>query len=37
MTASATSLQANLPIQLRPYALAGRCVGLVIVDEVNGF
>jgi nicotinamidase-related amidase len=37
MTASATDLQGNLPIQLRPYALDGKTVGLVIVDEVNGF
>jgi nicotinamidase-related amidase len=30
-------LQARLPIDLQPYPLAGRTVGLVIVDEVNGF
>jgi nicotinamidase-related amidase len=36
MTA-AQDLHANLPIQLRAYALEGRSVGLVIVDEVNGF
>ena len=30
-------LQAQLPVRLQPYPLAGRTVGLVIVDEVNGF
>jgi nicotinamidase-related amidase len=30
-------LQARLPIDLQPYGLEGRTVGLVIVDEVNGF
>jgi hypothetical protein len=30
-------LQARLPIDLQPYGLGGRTVGLVIVDEVNGF
>ena len=30
-------LHAHLPIQIQPYALEGRSVGLVIVDEVNGF
>jgi nicotinamidase-related amidase len=35
--AAIQDLHADLPIQLRPYALAGRSAGLVIVDEVNGF
>ena len=30
-------LQAELPVELRPYRMAGRTAGLVIVDEVNGF
>jgi nicotinamidase-related amidase len=30
-------LRSTLPVQLHPYPLAGRPVGLVIVDEVNGF
>jgi nicotinamidase-related amidase len=30
-------LQARLPVELQPYGLEGRTVGLVIVDEVNGF
>jgi nicotinamidase-related amidase len=30
-------LEARLPIDLQPYGLEGRAVGLVIVDEVNGF
>ena len=30
-------LQAQLPIDLRPYPLEGRNVGLVIVDEIHGF
>ena len=30
-------LQARLPIEVRPYQLEGRNVGLVIVHEVNGF
>jgi nicotinamidase-related amidase len=34
---SIDELQARLPIDLQPYPLAGRTVGLVIVDEVNGF
>jgi nicotinamidase-related amidase len=38
MTATVVQeLQAQLPVELRPYPLAGRTVGLVIVDEVNGF
>ena len=30
-------LQARLPIELRPYRLEDRTVGLVIVDEIHGF
>ena len=30
-------LETQLPIDVRPYELRGRTVGLVIVDEVNGF
>jgi nicotinamidase-related amidase len=30
-------LETQLPIHVRPYELRGRTVGLVIVDEVNGF
>jgi len=30
-------LQRQLPVAMQPYALAGRSVGLVVVDEVNGF
>ena len=30
-------LQARLPIDLQSYPLAGRTVGLVIVDEIHGF
>ena len=38
MTATVVQeLQAQLPVKLQPYPLAGRTVGLVIVDEVNGF
>jgi nicotinamidase-related amidase len=28
---------ADLPLDLAPFAMAGRSVGLVVVDEVNGF
>ncbi len=40
MTAHASlinGLQTSLPVRLQPFALADRHVGLVIVDEVNGF
>ncbi len=37
MTIVVQELRAQLPIRLEPYPLAGRAVGLVIVDEVNGF
>jgi len=37
MTNLVQELQAQLPVELQPYALAGRTVGLVIVDEINGF
>jgi nicotinamidase-related amidase len=30
-------LETQLPIELRPYRLEGRAVGLVVVHEVNGF
>ena len=30
-------LETQLPIELRPYGLEGRAVGLVVVHEVNGF
>jgi nicotinamidase-related amidase len=30
-------LERQLPIELRPYELEGRAVGLVIVDEIHGF
>jgi nicotinamidase-related amidase len=30
-------LQARLPIDMRPYQLQGRNIGLVIVDEIHGF
>ena len=33
----ASDLERQLPIELRPYPLEARSVGLVIVDEVNGF
>ncbi len=32
-----SDLERQLPVALSPYALADRTVGLVIVDEVNGF
>jgi nicotinamidase-related amidase len=31
------AMRSSLPVQLHAYPLAGRAVGLVIVDEVNGF
>ena len=31
------ALETQLPIELRPYVLDGRAVGLVVVHEVNGF
>ena len=38
MTASVVEqLQAQLPVELKSYPLAGRTVGLVIVDVINGF
>ena len=38
MTATVVEqLQAQLPVRLQPYDLAGRTVGLVIVDVINGF
>ncbi len=33
----AADLERQLPVALQPYALADRHVGLVVVDEVNGF
>ena len=36
-SALVSDLERQLPIELRPYPLAGRTVGLVIVDEINGF
>jgi nicotinamidase-related amidase len=33
----ADELQAQLPIEVRPYHLEGRNVGLAIVDEIHGF
>jgi nicotinamidase-related amidase len=32
-----SELERQLPIEARPYSLAGRTAGLVIVDEINGF
>jgi len=38
MTATVVEqLQAQLPIQLQGYSLAGRTAGLVVVDVINGF
>jgi nicotinamidase-related amidase len=36
-SAPVSGLEKQLPIELRPYRLAGRTAGVVIVDEVNGF
>lgn len=36
-SALVAGLKTQLPIECRPFSLEGRTVGLVIVDEVNGF
>jgi nicotinamidase-related amidase len=37
MAGAVTGLLEQLPVSVRPYRLAGRAAGLVIVDQVNGF